>query len=324
MNNYKTYDCFPYDGEEILDLRFKVLFDHVDYFIIGESNISFSGKNKKFKFDINKYKWAKKKIRYYQFFSKDFANCNNAWDREMMTRNLLINGLYDCEPNDRILLSDCDEIFDPDKLQISHHTNVYCYDLLKSHFYGDYVCLNNPIYRHPVSFSAKLLKNVDLYELRHSWKNKEKKIEKFNNLNITFVKKGGWHFSYFGDYNIIFDKISKFPDDFLGSNYNQSKVFKFLQKNKDLMILKGIDIYLRENIWGRVDNFRGDNLTVFNWFQNNNKYLAPIKIRNYGSVNKYLNLYYFLDKKNSFYVKLIKFILKIRNKFFFYFKIKIF
>ena len=49
------YDCFTYFNEDlILDLRFNILFDEVDYFVIIEGNKTHSGKNKKKKFSDRK------------------------------------------------------------------------------------------------------------------------------------------------------------------------------------------------------------------------------------------------------------------------------
>ena len=59
------YDCFQYFNEEhIADLRFNILDEFVDYFVIVESTVNHQGKSKKLQFDINKYQKFKKKIRY--------------------------------------------------------------------------------------------------------------------------------------------------------------------------------------------------------------------------------------------------------------------
>ena len=59
------YDCFQYFNEEhIADLRFNILNEFVDYFVIVESTVNHQGKEKKLQFDINKYQKFKKKIKY--------------------------------------------------------------------------------------------------------------------------------------------------------------------------------------------------------------------------------------------------------------------
>ena len=59
------YDCFQYFNEEhIADLRFNILNEFVDYFVIVEPTVNHQGKEKKLQFDISKYKKFKRKIRY--------------------------------------------------------------------------------------------------------------------------------------------------------------------------------------------------------------------------------------------------------------------
>ena len=51
------YDCFQYFNEDhILDLRFNILNEYVDYFVISESTKTHQGKSKKINFDINKFR----------------------------------------------------------------------------------------------------------------------------------------------------------------------------------------------------------------------------------------------------------------------------
>lgn len=317
MKKYKTYDCFPYDGEKILDLRLKVLFDYVDYFIIGESNISFSGKKKKFQFNINNYSWAKEKIRYYKFYENDYKSCSSDWDREKQCRNLLIKGLSNVSPNDRILLSDCDEIFNPFNLE--YNNSICVYDLMKSRFFADYVCINNPIYRHAVSFKAVYLKKYSLYQLREAWQNR---LKLFDNQKIIIIKNGGWHFSYLDNpKKIIFNKIKKFPKDFIPNN----KVnINFLRNNTESMIRNGIDIYFSQNLWGRVKNYHLNNQIVEEWFRVNFKFLSPKNISYYGSIYNIYKIFYFNDKYFHIFIIFFKFFLKIRNKIFILTKIKLF
>tara|TARA_B100000242_G_C42824982_1_gene383338 strand:+ start:69 stop:263 length:195 start_codon:yes stop_codon:yes gene_type:complete len=58
------YDCFQYFNEDhMIDLRMKILNDHVDYFVISESTKTHQGENKKLNFDIKNFKkYEKKKL----------------------------------------------------------------------------------------------------------------------------------------------------------------------------------------------------------------------------------------------------------------------
>ena len=59
------FDCFQYFNEEhIAEIRFNILNEFVDTFVIVESTVNHQGKTKKLHFDINKYKKFKSKIIY--------------------------------------------------------------------------------------------------------------------------------------------------------------------------------------------------------------------------------------------------------------------
>ena len=58
----KIYDCFTYFNEDlILNLRFNILYEYVDYFVIIEGNKTHSGKLKKKNFNIKNFAKFKKK-----------------------------------------------------------------------------------------------------------------------------------------------------------------------------------------------------------------------------------------------------------------------
>ena len=47
------FDCFQYFNEEhIADLRFNILDEHVDFFVIVESNVNHQGNPKKLHFGV--------------------------------------------------------------------------------------------------------------------------------------------------------------------------------------------------------------------------------------------------------------------------------
>ena len=61
----KIIDCTTYYSEDLMmDIRFHILNDHVDKFIVTESKYSHSGKLKPLNFDINNFPKFKDKIQY--------------------------------------------------------------------------------------------------------------------------------------------------------------------------------------------------------------------------------------------------------------------
>ena len=86
------YDCFTYFNEDlILDIRFNILYDKVDYFVIIEGNRTHSGRIKKKNFNINKFLKFKNKIKY--FFIKDMPDKLSPWELENFQRNQILIGL---------------------------------------------------------------------------------------------------------------------------------------------------------------------------------------------------------------------------------------
>ena len=136
------YDCFQYFNEDhILDLRFNILKDRVDYFVISESTKTHQGKEKKLNFDLNNFKKFKKKIIYLVADYEENVNFVNHKGGESIIeqhqRNFLSEGIKKADENDLIILSDSDEIPDLNKLPqiddrkkfIAFSQNMYMYKL---------------------------------------------------------------------------------------------------------------------------------------------------------------------------------------------------
>ena len=63
MTSNKIFDCFIFNDEiNLLKIRFNILNDYVDYFVICESKYDHNKKLKKFNFNINLFSKFKKKL----------------------------------------------------------------------------------------------------------------------------------------------------------------------------------------------------------------------------------------------------------------------
>ena len=110
----KVYDCFCFSGEwDMLELRLHTHAPVVDYFVVVESNYTFTGVRKSLQFDINSPRLAafESKIRY--VLVNDMPNSGWAWANEHHQRNALMRALWDAEPQDLIIINDVDEIIRP-------------------------------------------------------------------------------------------------------------------------------------------------------------------------------------------------------------------
>ena len=136
----KIYDCFMfYDEDVILDLRLNILNEYIDYFVIVESKFFHNGKERKLRFDIEKYTKFRDKIIYIiqdnqpsgiqEILKIDdegtisAKEINNALLRENSQRNLISQGLKMEADNDLILISDVDEIPNLEKVKLKETKN---------------------------------------------------------------------------------------------------------------------------------------------------------------------------------------------------------
>lgn len=118
-------DSFIFFNEfNILEGRLKYLYDHVDYFILVETDITFSGNPKPYYFrdNMSRYKPYLDKIIYSPFKFDITDNLNFAykptttdysapqWKVEAAQRNHLVTAAKIFNDNDLLLISDVDEI----------------------------------------------------------------------------------------------------------------------------------------------------------------------------------------------------------------------
>ena len=106
-----------------MDIRFHVLNDFVEKFIVCESTYSHSGKKKELNFDINNYPKFKDKISYIVIdeeppniigdkngLAEPFEKRSDSLKRINLSYDYMIKSLSDVNENDLIILSDNDEI----------------------------------------------------------------------------------------------------------------------------------------------------------------------------------------------------------------------
>jgi hypothetical protein len=118
-----VFDCFPFNNElDILEERFRTLYDHVDRFIIIEARETHSGKSKELVFNANLNRFAPylNKVTYGVVESFPYVEgsvTDKSWARERYQRDAIMRHLTERHPEDIIIISDCDEIPSPKAIE---------------------------------------------------------------------------------------------------------------------------------------------------------------------------------------------------------------
>lgn len=135
------FDCIPFFNElDILKLRMQILAPLVDYFVLEESTVTFSGEPKEMVFAKNREMFAEfaDKIRYVAVEDSPMEGVTTH-ERDKYQKNQLIRALSDAKPEDIIIFSDVDEIpnpktlerliaqFEPDKIYHLAQRMFYCF-----------------------------------------------------------------------------------------------------------------------------------------------------------------------------------------------------
>ena len=127
------YDCFSYwDEDLLLELRLNILDKIVDHFVIVEGNKTWQNNSKELKFDIRKFQKFKNKIIYIPV--TDLPDGEDPYLRENHQRNSISRGIKNAKDDDIILISDLDEIPNPNSIRNFNPKTRYA-TFQQKHFY---------------------------------------------------------------------------------------------------------------------------------------------------------------------------------------------
>ena len=211
----KIFDCTTFFDEKLMmEVRFNILDQYVDRFVVVEANFSHSGKKKKLNFNIDDYPKFKNKINYVVLEKEPEniksinpgENVNNIINQRLNSikrieyqRNKIISGIDEADEEDYIIYSDNDEIPKLDNFNLSENNNKIIIFKQKLYYYKF-----NLSYPKIDWYGSKACKKKNLINISWLRNIKSKKYSKFrfdiffsknkyNNLNI--IEDGGWHFS---------------------------------------------------------------------------------------------------------------------------------
>jgi beta-1,4-mannosyl-glycoprotein beta-1,4-N-acetylglucosaminyltransferase len=272
----RIFDCFLFFNElDLLEIRLNLLYPHVDYFVIVESEITFQGNLKDFVFEKNQERFEKykDKIYYYKIYkytldftklpyfespttddeivlnkiyklveeANDFDKKEFWWGNDNFQRESIWRALSQIKPSntDLILLSDADEIISiPALMTIKREIKsslLYC---CKQHEF--YYFLN---YYHHSNWLGQTCFLYGSYKFQSLNRLRAYRTGMKEGYNFVMLENAGWHFTNLGNIKSIENKINSWGH----KEFNNLIVLKALKYN----IQHGYDIFRRKN-FGRL------------------------------------------------------------------------
>ena len=244
----KIIDCITFFQENRhFDLRFNILKEVVDKFLICESIYDHRGNKKEINFNYEKYK-NNNKIEH-AVYKKEFPNNNDPWRNQAIQREFILENLDTVDQNDYIMFSDPDEIPNPKLLKDLKLEKKFGIFFQKIFSYK--LNLFNP---HETPWEGtricrkKDLKSVDWLRQKVVAKNLKYPIWRIDKeKSIQILNNGGWHFSYL----LKPEEISKKFRSLAETSWDNDK-FSNLETIKE-KINKKIDLFDRGHVYHKIE-----------------------------------------------------------------------
>jgi beta-1,4-mannosyl-glycoprotein beta-1,4-N-acetylglucosaminyltransferase len=246
----KIFDCFTFFNEmELLELRLMTLYDLVDHFVIVEAGSSHSGNPKEFLLEKNKDMYSKylDKIRYvkidlpYTRENTPSFSSKHSWGNENFQRNAIMRGIPDAGPEDVIIISDLDEIPNPNGILEGlneKHWGQFFMDQKLCYYYVN--CKAGQNWNGTAVIKRKLLQTPQrVRDTRHN--------------PPRVVENGGWHYSYLGGAEKIMDKMNSYAE------YTEvvDQFGTYLKDKEHIVecVTNGKDLFKRDDDWRYAKKF---------------------------------------------------------------------
>jgi beta-1,4-mannosyl-glycoprotein beta-1,4-N-acetylglucosaminyltransferase len=248
MTNSKKIDCITFfDNNFMFEIRYNILANYVDYFLVCESIYDHRGNLKKPNF-IFKDEYDKNKIKYI-LLEKPFPKNTNRWENQALQREFIIENLDFALPEDLIFFSDPDEIIRPELLinfELKKKYGIFLQDC-----FNYKLNLFNP-YESPWE-GTRVVKKMNLKSINFMRQKILTKNLKYSFLridkerSIQIVENAGWHFNNLMSPKDISLKLKTFAHkEFSGKEFSSEEVIRD-------KIEKKIDLFNRGHTYKVLD-----------------------------------------------------------------------
>ena len=245
----KIIDTTTYFEEELMmNLRFNILNNYVDKFIVSEARFTHSGQEKDIKFNKKKFPKFEDKIIHIILDKepeeiikkKRLSNAElriNSIIRIKSQRDFILKHISPNSQEDYLIHSDNDEIPDLKNFDLKKNTKKYVIFNQKMYYYK----INLLNKTEPTWYGSKICKKRYIRSPQWLRDQKIKKVPfwKFFKEKWNVIEDGGWHFSFLMSASKIKEKLNSYAH----SEYNNAK-FNDLDKI-NYAISQKIDLFDR-------------------------------------------------------------------------------
>lgn len=246
-------DCVPFFNElDILKLRLHILDPLVDRFVIEEATHTFSGLPKELCFEKNKEMFREFLPKITYLVVDNSPEGITTHERDKFQKNALERALTDAAEDDVLILSDVDEIpnpevlrkiieaFDPGKIYHLAQRNFYCYlnmeevsgNLLS--ITGEFPGVMRRMWLGTKVFAKRNIPETGIIDLREISPEDPRSVR---------VADGGWHFGYMGSCHET-DVSKRVGEKVIAAAHQEYNKEDILVEVKDRLVL-GEDIFGR-------------------------------------------------------------------------------
>jgi len=256
----RIYDCFYFFNElDTLEIRLEILNEHVDKFVIFESNRTFSGSPKESNFLANKERFDRFSGKIIHYWLEDspldrdtvtakihdsnssrllktiatrtlnsknvpLGPGNSHWTIEAFQKEALHLAIEGLENNDLVFISDVDEIWNPEAKIRLRDERVYIFKQIP-YMYK----LNNRSNEHWHNWTGTVLASYN--QIRNSCINDMRTHGRIPRIRVL---NGGWHFSFQTDSLGIREKLVSYGHQEINTPQVHADLESSLNDNKDI------------------------------------------------------------------------------------------
>ena len=242
------FDCITFFRENfITNIRFEILNNYVDYFVICESIYDHNGNKKNLNFKLDN-KNIEKKIIYVTLDFPFPKNVDNGWKRQAFQRDFILKKLKNIDKEDYIMFSDPDEIPNP-KILVNFQLKKKYGIFMQKHYVYKFNLYNN--YDSPWEGTRICkfgnLTSIDYLRQKVLSKNLKKWWRPDKEKNIELINNGGWHFKDIFTPEELSIKLKTFAH----KEFEPDK-FSSVEIIKEQISLKR-DLYNKNQIFSKVE-----------------------------------------------------------------------